>query len=157
MPKVECLVTRNDSLLMESSPASNSSFLPLGADVRRGESPLEACIRAVQERTGFHVSPSCAGVVYAAEDSEHDYTLVFVADAPESALTPGKGLRWVDLPGFPHYADIPPLHRQLVPLILTSDGPVVIVLDGNGESPQVKEHALIPHARLSPLVFAVAE
>jgi hypothetical protein len=44
----------------------------------------------------------------------------------------------------------------MVPLLLTADGPLVVFLDGNDEEPVLRDSAPIPHARLSPLVFAVA-
>ena len=158
MPNVECLVTLNESLLMVEAGHGMDRLLPIQAAVRTGESPLAACAREVHARTGFHVSPSCAGVIYAAEDSEHDYTLVFVADAPaESENLAGTSLRWVNLHGFRHDERVPLLHRDLVPLLLTADGPLVVFLDGEQEEPRLRDSAPIPHARLSPLVFAVAQ
>jgi ADP-ribose pyrophosphatase YjhB (NUDIX family) len=156
MPRIECLVTQNDSLLMVS--AGDGRLSPFAAEVGKGESPLEACGREVQKRAGFQVSPSCAGIVYSDEDPEHDYTLVFIADAPDEAGTPqDASLRWIDLPGFKQLAN--PLHRELVPLMLMADEPLAILLDlpeGAGE-PRIKESAPIPVARLSPLVFAIVE
>ena len=108
MPNVECLVTLNDRLLMIEGGPGMDRLLPIHGAVRPGESPLAACAREVHDRTGFHVSPSCAGVVYAAEDAEHDYTLVFVADAPAgSDNLAGTPLRWVDLHGFRHHEQVP--------------------------------------------------
>lgn len=133
-------------------------WAPLQCSVEHGESPLEACAREVRRLTGYHVSPSCAGVVYAAVNPEHDYTLVFVADAPtggDESLP--ASLRWTDLHGFGHHDDVAPLHRALVPLLLGADGPLVVFLDGDGEDARVRDSAPIAHARLSPLVFAVAE
>src|SRR5688572_20623458 len=158
MPSIECLVTLNDHLLMIEDGPSLDRLLPIQGAVRVGESPLAACAREVHARTGFHVSPSCAGVIYAAEDSEHDYTLVFVADAPaESDNLAGTPLRWVDLHGFRQQERVPQFHRDLVPLLLTADGPLVVFLDGGPEEPRLRDSAPIPHARLSPLVFAVAQ
>jgi ADP-ribose pyrophosphatase YjhB (NUDIX family) len=158
MPRIECLVTQNDSLLMVS--AGDGRLTPLAAEVATGESPLEACGREVLKRTGFHVSPSCAGIVYSDEDPEHDYTLVFIADAPDGAPPrQDASLRWIDLAGFKQQTDA--LHRELVPLMLTADEPLAVLLDlpdapGAGE-PRIKESAPIPVARLSPLVFAIVE
>jgi len=158
MPKIECLVTLKDSLLMIEGGPELGSLLPIQGAVRPGESPLAACAREVHSRTGFHVSPSCAGVIYAAENSEHDYTLVFVADAPlASANLAGSALRWVDLRRFRQAERVPALHRDLVPLLLTADGPLVVFLDGDEDEPRLRESAPIPHARLSPLVFAVVQ
>ena len=157
MPNIECLVTLNDRLLMLEDGPGLARLLPIHGAVKPGESPLEACAREVFERTGFHVSPSCAGVVYAGEDAEHQYTLVFVADAPLQAesLT-GTALRWVDLQSFHHEEEVPLLHRDLVPLLLTADAPLVVFLNGDQDEPRVRDSAPIPHARLSPLVFAIA-
>ena len=157
MPHIECLLTLNDRLLMIAAGPAMDRLLPIQGSVKPGESPLQACAREVHERTGFHVSPSCAGVIYAAEDAEHDYTLVFIADAPpQTDNLAGTPLRWVDLHGFRHHEEVPQLHRDLVPLLLTADGPMVVFLDGDAAEPRVRDSAAIPHARLSPLVFAVA-
>ena len=156
MPNVECLLTLNGRLLMIE--ADDGRWVPIQSAVTKGESPLEACSREVTRLTGLHVSPSCAGVVYAVEDSEHDYTLVFVADATaEGSESLSKALRWVDLHGIKHRDDVPALHRELVPLLLTADGPLVVILDNDGPEPLLKESAPIAHARLSPLVFAIAQ
>jgi hypothetical protein len=158
MPRIECLVTQNDSLLMVRGDDGRLS--PFAAEVGKGDSPLETCGREVLKRTGFHVSPSCAGIVYSDEDPEHDYMLVFIADAPDGvAALQDASLRWIDLTGFKQQTDA--LHRELVPLMLTADEPLAVLLDlpdspGEGE-PRVKESAPIPVARLSPLVFAVVE
>jgi 8-oxo-dGTP pyrophosphatase MutT (NUDIX family) len=158
MPKVECLITLNDSLLMIEGGPGLDRLLPIQAAVRPGESPLAACAREVFERTGFHVSPSCAGVIYASADSEHDYTLVFIADAPAAtANLAGTPLRWVDLHSFRQQPSVPQFHRDLVPLLLTADGPLVVFLDGDEQEPRLRDSAPIPHARLSPLVFAIAQ
>lgn len=157
MPKIECLLTLNDRLLMLEAGPGLDRLLPIQAEVRPGESPLAACSREVRERTGFQVSPSCAGVIYATADAEHDYTLVFIADAPAGAANlAGTSMRWVDLPTFKERPEVPLLHREMVPLLLTADGPLVVFLDGSGEEPTLGESAPIPHARLSPLVFAIA-
>jgi len=159
MPNIECLLTLNDRLLMIEAEPGLNRLLPIQAEVRAGESPLAACTREVRERIGFSVSPSCAGVIYAAEDAEHDYTLVFIADAPPAAANlAGTSLRWVELQGIKQHEAVPALHREMVPLLLTADGPLVVFLDGNkGEEPTLRDSAPIPHARLSPLVFAIAE
>ncbi len=158
MPNIQCLVTLNDTLLMTEDEPGSGNFLPIHASVPAGESPLEACGRAVLQRTGFHVSPSCAGVIYAPEDAEHDYTLIFVADAPAgSENLAGSGLRWAGLHGIRDDGAVPPLQRELIPLILTADGPLVVMLEAGADEPRIKEHAPIAHARLSPLVFAIAK
>jgi hypothetical protein len=159
MPNIECLLTLNDSLLMIEAGPELSRLLPIQAEVRPGESPLAACTREVRERLGVTVSPSCAGVIYAAEDAEHDYTLVFIADAPPAAANvAGTSLRWVELQGIKHHDAVPALHREMVPLLLMADGPMVVFLDGgDAEEPRLGSSAPIPHARLSPLVFAIAE
>lgn len=157
MPNIECLLTSNDRLLMQEAPEVGR-LAPLQCVVEKGESPLEACAREVRRLTGFHISPSCAGVIYAAEDAEHDYTLVFVADAPATAgETPPESLQWVALQGIRERTDVPLLHRELVPLLLTADGPMVVFIDAQAEEPHLKSSAPIAHARLSPLVFAVAQ
>ena len=145
-------------LMIEAGPEL-SRLLPIQAEVRAGESPLAACTREVRERTGFTVSPSCAGVIYAAEDAEHDYTLVFIADAPSAAaVLAGTSMRWVELQGIRHHEAVPALHREMVPLLLTADGPMVVFLDcSEAGEPTLRSSAPIPHARLSPLVFAIAE
>jgi 8-oxo-dGTP pyrophosphatase MutT (NUDIX family) len=156
MPNFECLLTLNDRLLMIEGGPQLNRLLPIQGSVRSGESPLAACAREVHERTGFHVSPSCAGVIYASADAEHDYTLVFVADAPASAAEViNSALRWVELQAIKQHDSVPSLHREMVPLLLTADGPLVVFLDGNDEEPALRDSAPIPHARLSPLVFAV--
>jgi ADP-ribose pyrophosphatase YjhB (NUDIX family) len=159
MPNVECLVTHNDHLLMIEAGPGMDRLLPIQGPVRRGESPLAACAREVFDRTGYHVSPSCAGVIYAAEDSEHDYTLVFIADAPAgSENLAGTPLRWVDLRAFRQQEQVSQLHRDLVPLLLTADGPLIVFLDSSDtEGQRLRDAAPIPHARLSPLVFAIAQ
>jgi ADP-ribose pyrophosphatase YjhB (NUDIX family) len=158
MPNVECLLTLNNSLLLIEGGPQLDRLLPIQGAVRSGESPLAACAREVYDRTGFHVTPSCAGVIYAAAGTEHDYTLVFIADAPlQAANLAGSALRWVELKGLKQQEAVPPLHRDLVPLLLTADGPLVVFLDGSEEEPTLRESAPIPHARLSPLVFAIAE
>jgi hypothetical protein len=98
-------------------------------------------------------------VIYAAEDAEHDYTLVFIADAPPAAANlTGTSMRWVELQGIRRHDSVPALHREIVPLLLTADGPMVVFLDGSdAEEPTLRSSAPIPHARLSPLVFAIAE
>lgn len=157
MPNIECLLTLNDRLLMIEAGSGLSRLLPIQAEVRSGESPLAACTREVRERTGYQVSPSCAGVIYAGEDAEHDYTLVFIADAPAAAENvAGTSMRWVELQTIRERTDVPQLHREMVPLLLTADGPLVVFLDGSGDEPTLRESAPIPHARLSPLVFAIA-
>jgi ADP-ribose pyrophosphatase YjhB (NUDIX family) len=156
MPNFECLVTLKDSLLMIEGGQELNQLLPIQGIVRSGESPLAACAREVHDRTGFHISPSCAGVIYAGADAEHDYTLVFIADAPAAAANvTGSALRWVDLHALKEHDAVPPLHREMVPLLLTADGPLVVFLDGSEEEPTLRDSAPIPHARLSPLVFAV--
>lgn len=157
MPNFECLLTLNDRLLMIEDGPQLNRLLPIQGAVRSGESPLAACAREVHERTGFHVSPSCAGVIYGAADAEHDYTLVFIADVPAAAAEAiGSALRWVELQAIKQHDSVPALHREMVPLLLTADGPLVVFLDGNDEEPVLRDSAPIPHARLSPLVFAVA-
>lgn len=157
MPNVECLLTLNGRVLMLEGGQQLDHLLPLRAEVRPGESPIAACTRAVQDRTGYHVSPSCAGVIYGTQDAEHDYTLVFIAEAPGQAATlSSSALHWVDPLRLDAEASVAPLQREMLPLLLQADGPLVIFLEGSGDSTSLRESAPIPHARLSPLVFAVA-
>jgi ADP-ribose pyrophosphatase YjhB (NUDIX family) len=155
MPQVECLLTRDNRLLVVDDVARPGSLAPPRWNVLPGESPLQACVREVLASTGLHVTPSCAGVTYAAAAPEHDYTLVFIADAP---APPGgvAGQHWVELQDLRRDETVSALYRELIPLFLTADGPLVVFLEGEGDQTRLREFAPIPHARLSPLVFATA-
>jgi hypothetical protein len=132
--------------------------------VEAGESPLEACAREVRQWTGFHANPSCVALISSlTQGHELDYHLAFVIEAPEEALdVPLKGdAEWVLVDGLAGREDVPALERELLPQLLGSHLPVsvVIELDSATEPPTKKlvDISPIELARLSPLVFAVAD
>jgi ADP-ribose pyrophosphatase YjhB (NUDIX family) len=160
MPTIHCLVVNSGRVLLDRR---RDVLRPIREPVNSGESPLEACLRAVREETGWKVNPSCVALISTlAEGHELDYSLVFVADAPEAGALPEKGeFEWVAADDIPKREDIGELNREIIPELLGSGQPVAVVLEVVGAGSEPAERRLvditpIDLARLSPLVFAVA-
>jgi ADP-ribose pyrophosphatase YjhB (NUDIX family) len=158
MPSIDCLITKDKRLLLARAGAS-AMLRPIGTAVNSGESPLEACLRAVRELTGLHINPSCAAIVLT-ENTDHavDYHLSFIAEEHDEEPAPDRaaGLVWVSIGEVGARDDIPALERALIPRLLTSGAPVAVIIETAADgSRRIKDVSLFDPARLSPLVFAV--
>ena len=162
MASVECVLYTGDRVLLTraSEGAAAGSLRLVGGKVREGESPLQACVREVEARTGLRIIPSCAGLFFVASPGHiADYGLAFVAEASALAETADPALEWLALSELATRTDLTPADRDLIPRLLATDHPLAIVLAPDLETDPATRHVVavsaMDAARLSPLVFAV--
>jgi ADP-ribose pyrophosphatase YjhB (NUDIX family) len=161
MPSVNCLILRDSRLLMKRPslgevPAPVLSLIE--GPVKSGESPLAACVRLVEEDTGWRVMPSCVAVLLLGSDNESgEYCLSFIAQAAsKQRFLPAAHFEWVKISDLASREDVTKLDRELVPLLLSSHSPISVVVHVK-DSPATAALgaiSLVDPARLSPLVFA---
>jgi ADP-ribose pyrophosphatase YjhB (NUDIX family) len=161
MPTVNCLILRDSRLLMKRRTPGELQTPGLSlieGSVNAGESPLAACVRLVEEDTGWRLMPSCVAVLLFGSDNESgEYCLSFIAQAArEQEVLAAHHLEWVQVSELGSREDVTKLDRELVPLLLSSHSPISVVvhLRDSPATAALGPISPIDPARLSPLVFA---
>ena len=157
MPTIECLITRDEKLLLVRD--ADGALLPLRARVAAGEAPIEACVHQARRLTGLTLTPSCVALIFdESPETAADYRLVFVAAAP--GATAAGDFEWLTLEELDRQTDVPALERELIPRLLMADGPLAVVVDvdASTQPPVQRLQAVtaIDPARISPLIFAIS-
>jgi ADP-ribose pyrophosphatase YjhB (NUDIX family) len=159
MPSVNCLILKDGRLLMKRRTHGKVQAPGLSLIeglVKSGESPLAACVRLVEQDTGWRLIPSCVAVLLLGADNESgEYCLSFIAQAAGEQV-PKDHFEWIQVSELAAREDVTKLDRALVPVLLSSHSPVSVVVHLN-DSPGVATLGAISRidpARLSPLVFA---
>lgn len=95
-----CFLTRDDSVLMlhRRNPPNRNLWNGVGGKIQPGEAPLAACLREVEEETGYVLNGArFAGLLTWTGFEVNDGGLyLFVAEAPpgEPRSTPEGDLQW---------------------------------------------------------------
>ena len=161
MPRVNCLILKDSRVLMKRVSSEDTQTLGLPeAVVKSGESPLAACIRLAEQATGWRLVPSCVAVLLLGADQESgEYYLSFIAQAANEHEVSAVGdFEWIQVADVGSMDVVSRRDRELVPLLLSSHGPVSVVVhvEGSHAAAALGPASRIDPARLSPLVFAEA-
>lgn len=95
-----CFLTRGDRVLMlhRRRPPNQGRWNGVGGRIEPGERPLAACLREVQEETGYHLPTArFAGLLtWAGFETGSGGVYLFTAPAPDGAPVSGAegDLRW---------------------------------------------------------------